>query len=70
MKRAGGELVYTRVGSPIVARKMIELDAIFGGEENGGLIFPEHQYCRDAAMTAAKMIEIWRSKGAFRPALG
>ncbi|MFP4001982.1 MAG: phosphoglucosamine mutase, partial [Thermoplasmata archaeon] len=32
----GGRLIYTAVGSPIVARKMKEEDAIFGGEENGG----------------------------------
>lgn len=54
----GGEVVFTKVGAPIVARKMIEIGATFGGEENGGLIFPEHQYCRDAAMTTAKMLEI------------
>ncbi len=63
VRRSGGELVYTRVGAPIVARKMIEVGAIFGGEENGGLIFPKHQYCRDAAMTAAKMIEILAVEG-------
>lgn len=60
---AGGKVVYTRVGAPIVARKMIEIDAVFGGEENGGLIFPRHQYCRDAAMTAAKMVEIVTIEG-------
>jgi phosphomannomutase/phosphoglucomutase len=46
------------VGSPIVARRMMETNALFGGEENGGLIFPKLQYCRDGAMTAAKVIEI------------
>jgi len=58
VREEGGEILYTKVGAPIVARKMIEVDAVFGGEENGGLIFPQHQYCRDAAMTAAKMLEI------------
>ncbi len=58
VKEYGGELVYTAVGSPIVARTMIELGAIFGGEENGGLIFADHQYCRDAPMTAAKIVEL------------
>jgi phosphomannomutase/phosphoglucomutase len=58
VRRAGGEIIYTRVGSPVVARKMIEVGALFGGEENGGLIFPKHQYCRDGAMTVAKMLEI------------
>jgi len=57
VKEAGGTVVYTAVGSPIVARKMMEVKAIFGGEENGGLIFPEHQFCRDGAMTIAKMLE-------------
>lgn len=54
---AGGDLRYTAVGSPIVARKMMDIEAVFGGEENGGLIFPEMQYCRDGAMTVAKMLE-------------
>jgi phosphomannomutase/phosphoglucomutase len=56
--KAGGEVRYTAVGSPIVARVMKETGAVFGGEENGGLIFPEHQYCRDGAMAVAKVIEL------------
>lgn len=62
---AGGEVVYTMVGAPIVARKMREIGAVFGGEENGGLIFPEHQFCRDGAMTAAKMLEIVAKQGSL-----
>ena len=46
------------MGSINVARKMMEIDAVFGGEGNGGLIFPEHQYCRDGAMACAKFLEI------------
>ncbi|MGD0818177.1 MAG: phosphoglucosamine mutase [Methanomassiliicoccales archaeon] len=65
VRAEGGEIVYTRVGSPVVARKMIEIGAVFGGEENGGLIFPEHQYCRDAGMTAAKMLEIVATEGSM-----
>lgn len=53
----GGKIIYTAVGSPIVARKMMDVDAVFGGEENGGLIFPEFQLCRDGAMSAAVMLE-------------
>lgn len=63
VRRAGGEILYTRVGAPVVARKMIEVGAVFGGEENGGLIFPKHQYCRDGAMTVAKMLEIVARNG-------
>ena len=58
IRESGGEIIYTKVGSPIVARVMIEKNAVFGGEENGGLIFPELQYCRDSAMSLAMMLEI------------
>ncbi len=58
VKENNGEVIHTKVGSPIVARVMIDKKAIFGGEENGGLIFPEMQYCRDSAMTIAKILEI------------
>jgi phosphomannomutase / phosphoglucomutase len=58
IKANKGSVVYTKVGSPIVARVMKEKNAVFGGEENGGLIFPELQYCRDSAMSLAKILEI------------
>jgi len=53
-----GKVIHTAVGSPIVARVMMENKSVFGGEENGGLIFPEMQYCRDSAMAIAKILEI------------
>src|SRR5437899_2613252 len=58
-----GCVVGTRVGSPIVARTMFETGAAFGGEENGGVIFPDHQFCRDGAMSAAKMLELLAHEG-------
>lgn len=63
IKPYGAKMVYTVIGSPKVARKMIELGAVFGGEANGGLIFPEMQYCRDGGMAAAKMAEIISKTG-------
>lgn len=63
VKMAGGRVLYTKVGSPTIARAMMEHGGIFGGEENGGLIFAEFQYCRDGAMAAAKMLEIVAKKG-------
>lgn len=59
----GGEVVYTRVGSPVVTREMRRLGAVFGGEENGGLIFPEFQLARDGAMTAAALLELLATAG-------
>ncbi|MFQ6012538.1 MAG: phosphoglucosamine mutase [Thermoplasmata archaeon] len=61
---AGGEVTYTPVGAPLVARKMYEMRATFGGEENGGLIFPTHQYARDGALGLAVMLEILASEKA------
>jgi len=63
VRAAGGRVVRTRVGSPIVARTMFETGAAFGGEENGGVIFPDHQFCRDGAMSAAKMLELLAREG-------
>jgi phosphomannomutase/phosphoglucomutase len=36
---------------------------VFGGEGNGGLIFPDHQFCRDGGMTAAMMVSLLKSTG-------
>lgn len=54
---AGGTVVRTAVGSPVVARRMMKDAGIFGGEENGGLIFADHQFCRDGAMAIGRMLE-------------
>ncbi|MCI4329196.1 MAG: phosphoglucosamine mutase, partial [Thermoplasmata archaeon] len=59
----GGEVVYTRVGSPVVTREMQRRKAVFGGEENGGLIFPAFQVARDGAMTAAAVLELLGLRG-------
>jgi len=53
-----GEVITTAVGDLLVARKLKETGGLFGGEENGGLIFPDFVYGRDAALTAAKILEI------------
>lgn len=53
-----GEVIATAVGDLLVARKLKDKDGLFGGEENGGLIFPDFVYGRDAAMTVAKILEI------------
>jgi phosphomannomutase / phosphoglucomutase len=66
--REGSSVTYTAVGSIYVARTMRSLlakgeNVIFGGEGNGGLIFPDHQFCRDGGMTAAMMVSILSSTG-------
>lgn len=68
VKNEGCIITYTPVGSIYVARTMRSLieegkEVVFGGEGNGGLIFPEHQFCRDGGMTAAMMVFILASNG-------
>lgn len=58
VEECGGRVIETPVGSIYVARTMMETGAIFGGEGNGGLIFAEHQYCRDGLAALGKIIEI------------
>lgn len=53
-----GNVIATAVGDLLVARKLKDEDGLFGGEENGGLIFPDFVYGRDAVMTVAKILEI------------
>jgi phosphomannomutase / phosphoglucomutase len=54
----GGEVIATRVGDLLVARELKDKNGLFGGEENGGLIFPDFVYGRDAALSTAKIVEI------------
>ncbi|MBR2558134.1 MAG: phosphoglucosamine mutase [Methanobrevibacter sp.] len=53
-----GNVIATAVGDLLVARKLKDEDGLFGGEENGGLIFPDFVYGRDAVMTVSKILEI------------
>jgi len=67
VSKHGCKVDYTEVGSIYVARRMRYLlnsgqTVVFGGEGNGGLIYPDHQFCRDGGMTAAKMVEILAAK--------
>lgn len=62
-QKHGCSVDYTPVGSIYVARRMIELigkgkKVSFGGEGNGGLIYSDHQFCRDGGMTAAMMVAV------------
>jgi phosphomannomutase / phosphoglucomutase len=67
-RMAKSEVTYTPVGSIYVAREMRSLlekgkKVVFGGEGNGGLIFPSHQFCRDGGMTAGIMVAILATRG-------
>jgi phosphomannomutase/phosphoglucomutase len=51
------EVIWTKVGSIIIARTMQKLGAMAGFEENGGFMYPPHQFVRDGAMTVGLMLE-------------
>jgi len=53
-----GKVITTAVGDLLVARKLHEEGGLFGGEENGGLIFPDFVYGRDAALSASKVLGV------------
>jgi len=52
-EKAGGEYYVAAVGEVNVVSKMKEVDAIIGGEGNGGVIYPELHYGRDALVGIA-----------------
>ena len=55
---AGGSVVRTRVGSVVISRVMVDQGIMFGGEENGGIMYGPHLQVRDGSMAMALMLEI------------
>ena len=62
-KRNNAKVMRTKVGDLIVARALLEHNGTIGGEENGGVIFPDFVLGRDGAMTTAKIVEIFAKSG-------
>jgi phosphomannomutase len=52
-ENAGGEYHAAAVGEVNVVNKMKEVNAVIGGEGNGGVIYPELHYGRDALVGIA-----------------
>ena len=52
-EKRGGKYYPSAVGEVNVVRKMKEVDAVIGGEGNGGVIIPEMHYGRDALIGVA-----------------
>ncbi len=56
-KNHGCELHMSAVGEANVTGKMIELDAVYGGEGNGGPIDPKVGYVRDSFVAMAQVLD-------------
>ncbi|MEM3373064.1 MAG: hypothetical protein QXF76_02510, partial [Candidatus Anstonellales archaeon] len=54
----GGKIVYTKVGAPYIAEKVVEENAVFGGEEVGGLINPNFSLAKDGPYWSIKILEL------------
>jgi phosphomannomutase len=52
-QKAGGEYHAAAVGEVNVVEKMKEISAVIGGEGNGGIIYPDLHYGRDALVGIA-----------------
>lgn len=55
-------LYRSKVGEANVVEKMQEINAIIGGEGNGGVIFPEINYARDGLVATAILIKLLSSE--------
>ncbi|HXY82393.1 MAG TPA: phosphoglucosamine mutase [Candidatus Saccharimonadales bacterium] len=54
----GGEVIYTAVGSVFVSNVMLKLNAMLGGEDNGGVFYSPHVPARDGGITTAMIYRI------------
>ena len=59
----GGKYSASAVGEVNVVAKMKEVGAIIGGEGNGGVIYPELHYGRDALVGVALFLSLLAHKG-------
>jgi len=63
LRPKGIEVVWTPVGSVVIAHELIKRGGVSGFEENGGFMNPVHQPVRDGAMTAALFLEMLAQRG-------
>ncbi len=58
LRKHGVEVVWTKVGSPIIAREVVRGGGLAGFEENGGFMYPKLLPVRDGAMKTALIMEL------------
>ena len=62
-EKRGGKYTAAAVGEVNVTTKMKEVNAVIGGEGNGGVIYPESHYGRDALVGIALFLTSLAKKG-------
>ncbi|AGC78134.1 phosphomannomutase [Nonlabens dokdonensis] len=61
-EKHGGEYFAAAVGEVNVVQKMKDKNAVIGGEGNGGIIYPESHYGRDALVGVAMFLSLLTEK--------
>lgn len=62
-KQYGVDSVLSPVGEPNVVKKMIEVNSMFGGEGNGGVIFRPINFGRDSFVGMALILNLMEESG-------
>ena len=68
-RRRGGSYTAAAVGEVNVVKAMKDTGAVIGGEGNGGVIYPEAHYGRDALVGIALFLSLLAHQRISRPAL-
>jgi phosphomannomutase/phosphoglucomutase len=55
--KCGAKTRYTAIGAPALCEELVRKPAAIGGEEVGGVIWPELSLAKDGFMTAARLAE-------------
>jgi len=55
-EKYGSEVVHTKIGAPYLSEAVAK-GAVIGGEEVGGIIFPEISFAKEGLYAAAKIVE-------------
>lgn len=63
LKKAGIEILVTKVGDRYVLEKMVETGAVLGGEQSGHIIFSEYNTTGDGIATALQLLKVMAETG-------
>ncbi|WP_456482161.1 phosphoglucosamine mutase [Methanopyrus sp.] len=62
----GGEVIWTKVGEPVVVEELKRAeDPALGGEENGGIIYPDFHLSRNGIITALLVCKLVAEVGSL-----
>ena len=62
-KNSNSKVIRTKVGSVEVSRKMVQIAALIGFEENGGFMYGKYNQVRDGAMAFALVLDLLSMSG-------